>query len=493
MLRRFPVIPIAICAFWVIMMTLLVRHEWGAEQLAMDRRIQTGPTNVWMAIYLPGDKHVGFFHASQESRPKGGIGGTHTIVRAKASLMLLGRPTDVITNGEMWRSYDGNDATFEGRLRSGDYLFRIAGRLEDGKLQATIHTAGEEYPVTFPVGDEFNLAPGGLGVTMDLPRMEVGKTYTVDTLDPLNLSATKSRLTVLREEYIEVMGLNIEAKVIELESGGQRSLAWVNDDGEVLRVETPFGFSLERTTSENAVKSLDVADAQDFLGDQSVRPSGETPFRGAKRMRFELSGVADAQRLETDETQRHVSGTIYEVRIPEHVPPAVDGGLEGERNLDEYLASTPLVQSEHRDIRRTAREIIEDETDPWTIAVALHDWVDAAVEDVAVVSVPSALDVLKNREGDCNEHTTLYTALARSVDVPTRIAIGLVWSEENEAFYYHAWPEVYVHERWIWMDPTLGQPVADATHIKILNGGIQRWTELLPYITNLQIEVIEIE
>jgi len=109
-----------------------------------------------------------------------------------------------------------------------------------------------------------------------------------------------------------------------------------------------------------------------------------------------------------------------------------------------------------------------------------------------VLSVPSALEVLDTGKGDCNEHTVLFAALGRAAGVPTRIAIGIVWSEQLRSFYYHAWPEVYVG-RWIWMDPTFGQPIADATHIKLLSGDIDKWTQLLPYLGQLSVEVLEIE
>ena len=68
-----------------------------------------------------------------------------------------------------------------------------------------------------------------------------------------------------------------------------------------------------------------------------------------------------------------------------------------------------------------------------------------------------------------------------------------MWSDELDGFYYHAWPEVHLDGRWIWMDPTLDQPLADATHIKLLNGGIESWPRLLPYLGQLEIEVLEVE
>jgi transglutaminase-like putative cysteine protease len=72
------------------------------------------------------------------------------------------------------------------------------------------------------------------------------------------------------------------------------------------------------------------------------------------------------------------------------------------------------------------------------------------------------------------------------------MAIGVVWSDELEAFAYHAWPEVWVG-RWVWMDPTLGQPVADATHIKLASGGLESWPRVLAFLGRLRLEVVEVE
>ena len=41
------------------------------------------------------------------------------------------------------------------------------------------------------------------------------------------------------------------------------------------------------------------------------------------------------------------------------------------------------------------------------------------------------------------------------------------------------------------MDPTFGQQFADATHIKLVDGGPETWPRLLGYIGNLDIEVLE--
>jgi transglutaminase-like putative cysteine protease len=112
---------------------------------------------------------------------------------------------------------------------------------------------------------------------------------------------------------------------------------------------------------------------------------------------------------------------------------------------------------------------------------------DTLEKDVTL-SVPSALQVLDAREGDCNEHTVLYVALARSLGLPARTAAGLV--HVGGRFYYHAWPEVWLDERWVAVDPTLGQFPADASHLRFLVGGLARQVELIRLIGRLRLEVL---
>jgi transglutaminase-like putative cysteine protease len=104
------------------------------------------------------------------------------------------------------------------------------------------------------------------------------------------------------------------------------------------------------------------------------------------------------------------------------------------------------------------------------------------------ISVPSAVQVLETRRGDCNEHTVLFVALARAMGIPARTAAGLVYL--NGRFYYHAWPEVYLRD-WVAVDPTFGQVPADAAHIRFTIGGLARQMELIRLIGHLGIKVLD--
>jgi transglutaminase-like putative cysteine protease len=65
----------------------------------------------------------------------------------------------------------------------------------------------------------------------------------------------------------------------------------------------------------------------------------------------------------------------------------------------------------------------------------------------------------------------LFSALAKIVGIPTKLITGLVYvGGPDGIFGYHQWVEVWLGDRWIAMDPTFGQHVADPTHIKFTEG-----------------------
>jgi transglutaminase-like putative cysteine protease len=122
--------------------------------------------------------------------------------------------------------------------------------------------------------------------------------------------------------------------------------------------------------------------------------------------------------------------------------------------------------------------------------------INAYVEKRPTVSLPSALEVLRTRVGDCNEHTALFVAMARSLGIPSRINVGVAFV--RGAFYYHAWPEVWIDEGqgrglWLPVDPTFNQFPADATHLRLARGGLDKQTAIMPLIGQANINITDVE
>jgi transglutaminase-like putative cysteine protease len=496
MLRnRYFIVSAVVLGFWLVMTALLLKREVFVPRLPMDghRAALSEPRESWMGVYLPGGRRVGFVQTRTAPRDRGDTEGAETTMLADLELSLLGEAARIRMSGTAWTALDGKRSQFEFAVRSGPHNLQLEGTVAGGYLDGRVRTAGEVIPLRVPV-DSNPLLSGGFGNLLSVPALEPGDEYVVNTFDPMTLSVTSARLSYAGKESIDVAGESVPATVVNVTTSGMPVKVWVDERGDVVRAETPYGFTLARITPEEAAAGIDSqgqAASADLLSALAIRPRGETPFRGARTMRFHVSGLEPGQALPTDDTQSRVGDDFYAIEVPDEPGLATEQALP-EGDWDEFFASDALIQANHLQINVQARTIVGDATDPWQRALAIYQWVYENIEKRSVLSVPSALDVLRTRQGDCNEHTVLFTALARSAGIPTRIALGVVWSEELDGFYYHAWPEVYMG-RWIGMDPTLGQPIADATHVKLVTGDIAQWARILPYLGRLQLEITEIQ
>ena len=447
--------------------------------------------DLWLGIYAGGgEQRVGFLNARSTPEWKEGEAGTSMSLTAQVELPILGKSTGFSLRGSGWSRGNGGLTDFDLAFKTGEHEMRVEGKVAEGRLRAQLHTGGEVMPLDFPVKSELLLS-GGMGMSaFDVPLLEPGKELTVDAFDPMTMSVGKAKVACVGKEFLEEAGQRTEAFVITTTVSGITSKAWVNAAGDVLRVDTPFGFSLKRITPAEALLPTHAQDTADLIQNFAVHPSGMTPKRGAAIMQVHFTGLDEHNLPPSDALQTRTPGGYV---ITQAEPPSskAEAALSAEDRAA-ALASDPFVSSDHPKIREMAATIVDDEQDPWKKAVRIHDWVFSNLKKKMTLSLPSALDVLQTREGDCNEHAVLYTALARAAGIPTRIAIGLVWGESINAFAYHAWVEVFAGE-WIPMDPTFGQPVADATHIKLLTGSIDQWPRLLPYMGNMRIEVLNVQ
>ena len=88
--------------------------------------------------------------------------------------------------------------------------------------------------------------------------------------------------------------------------------------------------------------------------------------------------------------------------------------------------------------------------------------------------------------GDCTEHSLLSIALLRALGIPARRVDGVVYVQNGDgvpALYWHEWVEAWVGT-WTQLDPTFGQPVADATHLTL---GEESSAEIMPLLGQLKV------
>jgi transglutaminase-like putative cysteine protease len=234
----------------------------------------------------------------------------------------------------------------------------------------------------------------------------------------------------------------------------------------------------------------------DLLQTSAVVPRMRTRIaepRDVRRMRLRLSGIEGAglPAGDMEGISQRVDGGIVELRDPQALTPG-----RGDPSAAQYLAAEPFIESDAPEILAEADIAVRGVTGIRNRAERLTRYVNALLDKKPTVSLPSAREVLRTKVGDCNEHTALYVAMARALGIPARIAVGLVYI--HGAFYYHAWPEVYIAEQdgrglWLPVDPTLNQFPADATHLRLTRGGLAKQAAILPLIGRIKIDVLDVD
>src|SRR5262249_38673178 len=108
--------------------------------------------------------------------------------------------------------------------------------------------------------------------------------------------------------------------------------------------------------------------------------------------------------------------------------------------------------------------------------------------------------IAKTLSGDCRQHAMLTAAMCRAAGVPSRTAVGLVYtdSQRKPVLAFHMWAEVWVQGQWLAIDATLGQGSIGAAHVKIADHSwydTQSLTPMLPVarvLGKLSVEVVSV-
>lgn len=135
----------------------------------------------------------------------------------------------------------------------------------------------------------------------------------------------------------------------------------------------------------------------------------------------------------------------------------IPGGVAGVRRTLDIMIAIVKQYRKNSEIRSLAESIIADVPQKDTVGEirAIFEWVRDNVrytEDVRDVETLKTPDViLKTRQGDCDDKSTLLAALIESIGKKTRfIACGV----NSPGLFEHVFVQVLLGTRWISMDAT---------------------------------------
>jgi hypothetical protein len=460
------------------------RVEWGGVRvLTPEVRRLSGqePQDEWLALFQHGRK-VGYSHTRLIPRDEGFDASEELFLR----LLFLEEAQEVFSAVQAHLAPDHSLKSFTFRLQAGPISFRLEGNVAPGKLILVTRMAGEARSTELPVANPIYLG-SGIRASLAQERLRVGETYRFTLFDPSTMSQGIVPVRVEAKETIRLDSRSYEASRVVMEYHGLKVRSWISPYGEVLKEEGVLGMTLVKSNAEEAMKGLEGAD---LVRAAAVVPDRIIPRpRELRQLKLELTGVIGEALDLSGDRQRWQEGQLTIVRDSLHDLPAAAIPWTG-TDMVRDLQSTLLIQSDAPELKGQAAEILGPERDGLAAVKKISSWVYRQVEKRPTLSIPSALEVWRQRAGDCNEHSVLFAALARAAGIPTRIAAGLLYADGT--FFYHAWDEVYLG-RWVAVDATLDQVPADPTHVRLILGGPDRQVELVRVMGQLGIRVVDYE
>lgn len=157
------------------------------------------------------------------------------------------------------------------------------------------------------------------------------------------------------------------------------------------------------------------------------------------------------------------------------------------------LAATIDIPANHPKIIRLAHNAVGNAVTNSKRITRLVKFVYQYIDDDYTVNPLTVMDIVEKRKGDCSEHSKLFTVMARALGIPCRTVGGLVYlGDEFQEFGLHAWNEVVIDGVWIPVDPTWGQILVDATHIRFPMEISEEW-QAMAAIPKMKIKVLYVE
>ncbi len=143
-------------------------------------------------------------------------------------------------------------------------------------------------------------------------------------------------------------------------------------------------------------------------------------------------------------------------------------------DVKKYMKPSTNIQSDDARIIQRAKEISANKNSDFEKIAALASYVHNNTEYIESFGTSSkdALWVFENKVGTCDEYSSLFIALARSIGYPARYISGHAYGAKG--WTPHAWAEVYIG-KWVPVDSTwLEVGWLDGTHIEFHASGTNR-------------------
>lgn len=382
------------------------------------------------------------------------------------NMILMGNRRDIQMTLEAVSARDFDLGRMEMRMTDGSAEIYVNAVRRDSLLLTEIGTAGRMIENSTVISGDY------LPVLADLACASMewteGQSREFQSFDPASGMIISSSAVCEGFERVSLLGDTVEAARLRLSQMGTTNTVWVFQGQIVKEYEGGLGMEMTRVSPQQGGEITATRDLYEVF---AVTSTPVDDPRSVRPRTFILEGDIDWSgfRLNVPPVQTARSCTVFvDNRVPDNSLPYPVQSVPD--SLEQFIQAGSMIQSRDSLIMAKADSITAGCSSSWEAARRICSYVDTAVENSPTVSLPSAVEVLENLRGDCNEHTILTVALARAAGIPARVCAGIVYLDGS--FGYHAWPVLWIGQ-WVEMDPTFSQYVADGTHIILAVGDLE--------------------
>ncbi len=471
---------ITLLIIWVLLFGALLKRDYFIKSIDVreEQIINRGKEESFAGIYFQNER-IGFVkNRLTES-------GTDAYVLYQDAFLYLNilnesHPVDMRIRATLNRDLLLRDFVFH--FSSPFYEMDAQGEVAGREVHFTLTTGKEKISDTIRLEKQPFLSTSNRSYLLQ-QELQPGDKMKVPYFDPISLSGKDSVMEYRGQDKILINNRIFNLHHFVESFSGVRINSWLDDEGKVIKEESPAGFIF---ISEPEFKATDIkSKGREILSSVSVPMLGDTlDLSGRTSIRYRLTLPADTE-FDINKDRQRLNGDILTLQL-ESLPEPDAASCKG---YEEELASTPYIQTKNRRITELAQAESGKARSNVERIRLLSEWVFANLEKRPVLGIPDALTTLNMKMGDCNEHAALFAALARNVGIPTRVVAGVTFFEN--AFYYHAWNEVCLGDRWYSIDTTKDQFPADLSHIKFVEGETNEQVRIAALLGKLKIEIVD--
>ncbi|MCC6144169.1 MAG: transglutaminase domain-containing protein, partial [Candidatus Hydrogenedentes bacterium] len=420
-------------------------------------------------------------------------GDIHVVQDARFQVNMVGTKQDMHIFTDRVYSAEGALKALNQEVVDIASTSRFQGKIVGDELVLASDVAGTAGEKRFPKPDESleDALKYSLWV-QGAPKIGDEISYTV--FEPMLGREVTARSQIIDEEDRLFEGVNTHVYKVKtvIDVMNVDTVTYVTEKGTILE-DVVAGMLTMRLEPEKIAK--DVSYSNDTIISNAALIDEPIPNpRGRKDLRLILHGPIKGDHLFNDERQYfraeddHFVFESKQISLDDLEPVTVP---VQHPDFQEWLAPTTFVQSDDPRMKAKAQEIIGDEKNALKVSEKLCHWVNEHVESTYSARLTNALEVLDSLEGDCTEHSILFIGLARAAGLPAREVAGLVYVEgPKPGFYFHQWAKVWVG-KWIEVDPTFDQPIADVSRIKLAEGDLFAQAKIIPLIGHVQVALVK--